>query len=106
MKRFGACVLAKCKVGSSFLVEGLFKEQSFDHQSRAGLESSMGHQNYDVVIIGGAVWGGSTAYHLLRRAPGMRICVLERDPSYQRAPSAVSVAGIRVLFSQVENLLM
>lgn len=65
-----------------------------------------GAKHYDVVIIGGALFGGSTAYHLLRREPGMRICVLERDPTYERAPSAVSVAGIRLLFSQPENLLM
>ncbi len=66
----------------------------------------MAGNSYDVVIIGGALMGGSTAFHLLSRSPGLRVCVVERDPTYARAPSAVSVAGIRVLFSQVENLRM
>ena len=66
----------------------------------------MSKTQYDVVIIGGALMGGSTAFHLLSREPGLRVCVVERDPTYKNAPSAVSVAGIRVLFSQPENLLM
>ncbi|EJN06732.1 FAD-binding oxidoreductase [Phyllobacterium sp. YR531] len=62
--------------------------------------------DYDVIIIGGALAGGSTAYHLLQRDPSLRICVIEKDPSYEKAPSALSMAGIRLLFSQVENLQM
>lgn len=62
--------------------------------------------SYDVVIIGGALFGGSTAYHLLSRDPSLRVCVVERDPTYEASPSALSMAGIRLLFSQPENLLM
>lgn len=62
--------------------------------------------DYDVIIIGGALAGGSTAYHLLMRDPALRVCVIEKDPSYEAAPSALSMAGIRHLFSQVENLQM
>lgn len=61
---------------------------------------------YDVIIIGGAVAGGSTAYHLLMREPSLRVCVIEKDPTYENAPSALSMAGVRLLFSQVENLQM
>ena len=66
----------------------------------------MDKNTYDVVIVGGALLGGSTAYHLLKANPALKICVVERDPTYQRAPSAMSVAGIRVLFSQEQNLRM
>lgn len=62
--------------------------------------------DYDVIIIGGALAGGSTAYHILSRDPSVRVCVIEKDPTYEVAPSALSVAGVRLLFSQVENLQM
>lgn len=62
--------------------------------------------HYDVAILGGALTGSSTAYHLLSREPGLRVCVIERDPTYEFAASARSNAGVRILFSQPENLLM
>ena len=33
----------------------------------------------DVAIVGGGLAGLSTAYHLLQRLPGLRVCVLEAD---------------------------
>lgn len=33
----------------------------------------------DVAVIGGGLAGVSTAYHLLRRQPGLRLCLLEAD---------------------------
>ncbi len=61
---------------------------------------------YDVVIIGGALTGCSTAYHLLSRDPSLRVAVVEKDPSYEFAASARSNAMVRLVFSQPENLLM
>ncbi|GAB5468358.1 MAG: FAD-binding oxidoreductase [Rhodospirillales bacterium] len=61
---------------------------------------------YDVAIIGGALTGSSAAYHLLLREPGLRVAVIEKDPTYQFAASARSNAMVRVVFSQPENLLM
>ena len=60
----------------------------------------------DIIIIGGGLHGCSTAYHLLKREPGLSVTVIERDPTYERAASARSHAGVRVLFSQDENLRM
>src|SRR5210317_402382 len=60
----------------------------------------------DIVIIGGGLHGCSTAYHLLKREPGLSVTIVERDPSYEHAASARSHAGVRVLFSQEENLRM
>ena len=60
----------------------------------------------DVVIIGGGLYGASTAYHLLLREPQLKICIIEPDPSYEHAASARSNAGVRVLFSQAESIHM
>jgi FAD-dependent oxidoreductase domain-containing protein 1 len=60
----------------------------------------------DVVIIGGGLYGASTAYHLLLREPQLKICIIEPDPTYEHAASARSNAGVRVLFSQAESIHM
>ena len=58
----------------------------------------------DVVIVGGAVMGASAAYWLTRMAPGLRVLVVERDPSFARAATALSVASIRQQFSTGVNV--
>lgn len=61
---------------------------------------------HDIIIIGGGLHGCSTAYHLLTRDPALRVAVIEKDPTYEHAASARSNAGVRVLFSQAENIQM
>ena len=60
---------------------------------------------YDVVIVGGGVIGSSIAY-ALSVAAGFRgsVLVVERDPGYQRASSALSAGGIRQQFSASINI--
>ncbi len=58
----------------------------------------------DVVIVGGAVMGASAAYWLTRMDPNLRVRVIERDPSYARAATALSVASIRQQFSTGVNV--
>ena len=65
-----------------------------------------GPMKYDVIVIGGGLHGSSTAYHLAVREPGLRIAVVERDPAYEHAASIRSTAGVRVMFSQEENVRM
>jgi glycine/D-amino acid oxidase-like deaminating enzyme len=62
-------------------------------------------ENWDAVIVGGAVMGASTAYHLTAD-PGFggRVLVVERDQTYQRAASALSASGIRQQFSTAINI--
>jgi len=60
----------------------------------------------DVVIVGGGVIGSSIAYHLLAMAPGTSVRVIERDPSYRAASSALSASSIRQQFSTPVNIAM
>ena len=60
--------------------------------------------NPDVVVIGGAVMGASAAYWLTRLSPGLDVLVVERDPSFAKAATALSVASIRSQFSQSVNV--
>jgi FAD-dependent oxidoreductase domain-containing protein 1 len=58
----------------------------------------------DVIIIGGAVMGSSVAWWLTRLNPGMDVLVLERDPSFAQASTALSVASIRQQFTTAVNV--
>ena len=57
-----------------------------------------------VVIVGGGVMGSALAYWLTRLAPSLGVTVVERDPSYEYASSALSAASIRQQFSTAVNV--
>ena len=48
--------------------------------------------------------GSALAYWLTRLAPGLAVTVIERDPSYQYASSALSAASIRQQFTTPVNI--
>jgi glycine/D-amino acid oxidase-like deaminating enzyme len=56
-----------------------------------------------VLVVGGGVIGAATAYFLAARH-GVRATVLERDPTYRRASSALSASSIRQQFSTEINI--
>ena len=58
-----------------------------------------------VVIVSGGVMGAATAC-FLARDHGALVTVLERDPTYARASSALSASSIRVQFSQPVNIAL
>jgi glycine/D-amino acid oxidase-like deaminating enzyme len=63
-----------------------------------------GTRTCDVVVVGGGVMGSSVAYHLLKTDPGLDVVVVERDPSYSQASSALSAGNARIQFSLRENI--
>lgn len=59
-----------------------------------------------IVIIGGGVIGSAIAYFLTLQQPGCEVVVVERDPTYARASSALSASSIRQQFSTDINVLI
>lgn len=58
----------------------------------------------DIVVIGGAVMGASTAFWLKKMQPTLDVLVVERDPTFARASTALAAAGIRQQFSNPVNV--
>jgi FAD-dependent oxidoreductase domain-containing protein 1 len=58
-----------------------------------------------VTIIGGGVMGAATAC-FLARDHGASVTVIERDASYERASSSLSLSSIRQQFSQPVNMAL
>ncbi|RKP52132.1 NAD(P)/FAD-dependent oxidoreductase [Trinickia fusca] len=59
-----------------------------------------------VVIVGGGVIGSAIAYFLRASDATVEVTVLERDPTYARASSALSAASIRQQFSTALSVQM
>lgn len=64
-------------------------------------------RNCDVLIIGGGGVGASIAYWLKQKArDGLNVVVVEKDPTYKEASTALSLGGLRQQFSLPENIQM
>lgn len=63
------------------------------------------HASYDVIIIGGAMLGSSTAWFLSTNPDfDGRVLVVERDPSYETAATSHTNSCIRQQFSNALNV--
>ncbi|HEV2678416.1 MAG TPA: FAD-binding oxidoreductase [Aliidongia sp.] len=63
-------------------------------------------ERVDVAIVGGGVIGSAIAFNLLSMDPGLSVLVVERDPTYRMASSALSASSIRQQFSTPLNIAM
>ncbi len=64
----------------------------------------MSDASWDVVIAGGAATGSATAWWLKKMSPRLKVLVLEKDPTYAHAATALSVASVRQQFSNPVNV--
>ena len=64
----------------------------------------MSIKTYDVIIIGGGIMGSATAYYLTKTDPTLKVAVVERDPTYARASTTLSMSNVRIQFSLKENI--
>ena len=73
--------------------------------SAAGFSAAPAHRAYDIVIVGGAIMGSSTAW-FLSNDPDFdgRVLVIERDPSYQACSTAHTNSCMRQQFSTELNV--
>lgn len=63
----------------------------------------MQKEMYDIIIVGGGVMGSSIAYHLLS-AHNLNVAVIEKDPSYAKASTPLSIGNVRIQFNLKENI--
>ncbi|KAL0994617.1 hypothetical protein UPYG_G00124930 [Umbra pygmaea] len=73
------------------------------------INRSLPPERADIVIVGGGVIGWSIAYWLKQKErirEGVRVLVVERDPTYAQASTVLSAGGIRQQFSLPENIYL
>jgi FAD-dependent oxidoreductase domain-containing protein 1 len=61
-------------------------------------------KTYDVIIIGGGIMGSATAYYLMKLDSTLKVAVIERDPTYAKASTTLSMANARIQFSLKQNI--
>ncbi|MCC6298476.1 MAG: FAD-binding oxidoreductase, partial [Anaerolineales bacterium] len=66
----------------------------------------MDNKSFDILIIGGGVMGCAAAYYLLKFNPNLKVAILEKDPTYERASTPLSDGNTRIQFNIKENIQM
>ncbi|MCP4543160.1 MAG: FAD-binding oxidoreductase [Chloroflexi bacterium] len=66
----------------------------------------MADNTYDVIMVGGGVMGCATAYYLMRMDDGLKVAIVEMDPTYENASTTLSDGNTRVQFNIKENIQM
>ncbi len=64
----------------------------------------MNIKTYDVIIIGGGIMGSAAAYYLMKTDSTLKVVVVERDPTYARASTTLSMTNARIQFSLKQNI--
>jgi glycine/D-amino acid oxidase-like deaminating enzyme len=64
----------------------------------------MSKRTFDVIIVGGGIMGSATAFYLMKSDPTLEVVVVERDPTYEKASTTLSLCNVRIQFSLKENI--
>jgi len=62
------------------------------------------NNTWDVIIIGGGIMGSSTAYHLMKADKTLKVLVVEKDATYSKASTTLSMVNARIQYSLKENV--
>lgn len=71
---------------------------------KATFDTEPSQSSYDVVIVGGAIMGSSTAWWLTELGFDGSVLVIERDPSYEKCSTAHTNSCMRQQFSTELNV--
>ena len=63
-------------------------------------------RTFDIVIVGSGVVGSAAAYYLKKHGFTGSIAMVEKDTSYQKGCTGLSVGGLRQQFSTPENIAL
>ncbi|HEY5868806.1 MAG TPA: FAD-dependent oxidoreductase, partial [Candidatus Tectomicrobia bacterium] len=63
-------------------------------------------QTAEVIIVGGGIIGASIAYHLRQDGLTGRLLVIERDTTYSRATTPMSMGGVRQQYGVPCNIAL
>lgn len=61
-------------------------------------------KTYDIIIVGGGIMGSAVAYYLMKTDPALKVAVIDRDSTYARASTTLSMSNARIQFSLRENI--
>lgn len=64
----------------------------------------MNQPTYDIILAGGGVMSCATAYSLLRADARLKICIVEKDPTYAFSSTVLSDGNTRIQFNLKENI--
>jgi FAD-dependent oxidoreductase domain-containing protein 1 len=64
----------------------------------------MADNTYDVVMVGGGLMGCATAYYLRKADEGIRVALVEMDPTYEKSSTSLSDGNARIQFNVEENI--
>lgn len=63
-------------------------------------------ERYDLLVVGAGISGLSSAYHVMKDNPDMRICIVDRSPTFAQGNTARSDAAFRDVFTSEINFRM
>jgi glycine/D-amino acid oxidase-like deaminating enzyme len=86
----------------AFLFTNIFFQQ-FDLSKVLKHLKTMQKDTYDIIIVGGGVMGSSIAYHLMV-GDKLKVVVVEKDPTYAKASTPLSMGNVRTQFNLKENV--
>ncbi|MCX6082362.1 MAG: FAD-binding oxidoreductase [Chloroflexi bacterium] len=59
---------------------------------------------FDVILVGGGVMSCASAFYLLKADKKLKVCIVEKDPTYTYASTPLSDGNTRIQFNLKENI--